>query len=275
VALSVLYGGFLVRCLTLLGRFTEAAARGRDVLRAAETTDRPIDLVHACSALGSVHLAIGEFADAAAILERGLQLCRAEHLRIPGPALVSALGTAYVSTGRITEGLPLLEEAVGPSTALEHHFTHAGLTNLGWGYLLAGRPDEATEVASRALALACERHDRGAEAHAIRLLGEITAAADPMDVPAARERFQKGLEIAQELEMLPLVALCHFGLGRLHERVGDRTIAQDHLTRARSMFLELGMRFYAEQSAAIGAGSRSPTGSRIARKRSRRRTARP
>jgi tetratricopeptide (TPR) repeat protein len=246
----VLYGGILVRCLAFLGRFDEAAARGREVLRLAETSDRPLNLVHACSALGSVHLLKGNFDDAIVVLERGLQVCRVENFRIPFPALASALGTVYVGSGRIVEGLALLQEAVGPTTP-QHHFVPAGLTNLGWGYLRAGQLDEATEVAARALALARERHDRGVEGYALRLLGEITAAADPVDVPSARERFQKALEIAQELEMRPLVALCYFGLGRLHGRGGDHAIARDHLARALRMFLDLDMPFYAEQSAAI------------------------
>ena len=237
-AQAVLYGAILVRCLAFLGRFDEAAARGREVLRLAETTDRSLNLVHACSALGSVHLLKGDLEDAVVVLERGLQLCRAESFRIPFPALASTLGTVYVGSGRVVEGLALLQEAAGPNTTLEHHFVPAGLTNLGWGYLLAGRPDEATEVAARALNLARERHDRGVEGYALRLLGEITMASDPVDVTAARGWFQKALEIAQELEMRPLVAHCYFGLGRLHGRVSDSRIAEEHMASARSIFLD-------------------------------------
>ncbi len=191
-AQAVLYGAILARCLAFLGRFDEAAARGREVLRLAETTDRSLNLVHACSALGSVHLLKGEFNDAVVVLERGLQLCRVESFRIPFPAVASALGTAYVGSGRIVEGLALLEEAVGPNTTLGHHFAPAGLTNLAWGYLHAGRRDEASEVAARALALARERHDRGVEGYALRLLGEITSTSGPVDVTAAREWFREG-----------------------------------------------------------------------------------
>ncbi len=265
-ALSVLYGAILVRCLAFLGRFDEATTRGREQLHFAERSDRPLNLVHACSALGSVHLLKGDFDDAVAVLERGFLLCRAENFRIPFPALASALGTVYVGSGRIVEGLALLQEAVGPNTTTsEHHFVPAGLTNLGWGYLLARRRDEASEVAARALALARERHDRGVEGYALRLLGEITTASDPVDVTAARGWFQQALEIAQERQMRPLVALCHLGLSRLHGRVGERAIAQEHLASARRMFVELDMRFYDSQSAAICDES-GPVGSRSGRR---------
>ena len=64
-------------------RVDEAAAGGREVLRLAKTADRSLNLVHACSALGSVHLLKGEFNDAVVVLERGLQLSRWRAFALP------------------------------------------------------------------------------------------------------------------------------------------------------------------------------------------------
>jgi hypothetical protein len=58
------------------------------------------------------------------------------------------------------------------------------------------------------------------------------------------------MTLASELEMRPLVAHCHFGLGRLYRRAGKREQAQEHLTTATAMYGEMDMRFWLEQAQA-------------------------
>jgi hypothetical protein len=48
--------------------------------------------------------------------------------------------------------------------------------------------------------------------------------------------------------MRPLVAHCHFGLGKLYLRTGKRGDAQEHLRTATSMYREMDMRFWLEQA---------------------------
>ena len=50
--------------------------------------------------------------------------------------------------------------------------------------------------------------------------------------------------------MRPLVAHCHFGLGKLSRRAGKRQDAQDYLTTAATMCREMDMRFWLEQAEA-------------------------
>jgi hypothetical protein len=54
--------------------------------------------------------------------------------------------------------------------------------------------------------------------------------------------------------MRPLVAHCHFGLGKLYGVVGKQQAARKHLTTAATMYREVDMRFWPEQAAAL-AGS--------------------
>ena len=49
---------------------------------------------------------------------------------------------------------------------------------------------------------------------------------------ARRELLPRGLALAEELGMRPLVAHCHLGLGKLYRRTGDGAKAQEHLTTA-------------------------------------------
>ena len=58
-------------------------------------------------------------------------------------------------------------------------------SRLGETYLLAGNLADATPLADRALALSRDRNERGVEAQALRLLGEIAAHRDPPEVETA------------------------------------------------------------------------------------------
>ena len=214
---------------------------------AGELDDRR-SLVVANRSLGLVFLRRGDLSEAILPLERSVELCRVT----PAPFLldVSAawLGYAYALSGRLLEGVALLEEAVadpGATGAANHPLF---LAHLGEAYLLAGRRDDATEVARRALDLAHRQKERGNEAWVRRLLGEIAAQADPPDLASAEERYSEALARADELGIRPLVAHCHLGLGSCYRRTGDRVKAQEHLTTATTMYREMGMNFWLEKA---------------------------
>src|SRR5262245_55015590 len=122
------------------------------------------------------------------------------------------------------------------------------LMQLGEAYVIAGRLEDALDVAERALTLARERSQRPYEARALRLLGEVTAPHDPRE--RAGCHYRDALTLAEELGMRPLVAHCHLGLGKLSWRTGKRDQAQEHLTAATTMYREMDMRFWLEQAEA-------------------------
>jgi hypothetical protein len=96
--------------------------------------------------------------------------------------------------------------------------------------------------------LARGRGERGFEAWALHLLGDIASHHGRPDVAAAAAHYGAAMTLASELEMRPLVAHCHFGLGRLYRRTGDREQAREHLTTATAMYGEMDMRFWLEQA---------------------------
>ena len=57
---------------------------------------------------------------------------------------------------------------------------------------------------------------RGYQAYALRLLGEIAAQREPPEVEQAEAHYQQALALADELGMRPLQAHCHLGLGTLY-----------------------------------------------------------
>ncbi len=61
----------------------------------------------------------------------------------------------------------------------------------------------------------------------------------PPDIESAVARYQDALDVAEKLEMRPLVGHCRLGLGRLCARVRNTTAAQEHLRAAATIFKEL------------------------------------
>jgi tetratricopeptide (TPR) repeat protein len=228
-------------------------ARADEAGRVARENDDPRSLIVASRSLGLVSLRRGNLSAAIPPLERAVELCRVT----PSPSLfdVSAahLGYAYSLSGRLAEGLALLEEAVADPRATGSANHPLFLAYLGEAHLLAGRRDDALAVARRALDLAHRQKERGNEAWVLRLLGEIATRADPPDLPSADAHYRQALARADELGMRPLVAHCHLGLGRLYRRAGDAAKAQEHLTTARSMYREMGMTFWLEKAEAVDA----------------------
>jgi hypothetical protein len=89
---------------------------------------------------------------------------------------------------------------------------------------------------------------RGYEAQALQLLGEVAAGHDRPDY--AEGHYHDALALAEELGMRPLVAHCHLGLGKLSRRTGKRQEAQEHLTTAATMCRGMGMTSWLEQAQA-------------------------
>jgi hypothetical protein len=84
-----------------------------------------------------------------------------------------------------------------------------------------------------------ERGQRVSEAHALRLLGEVTALLDGPE--RAGRHYDDALALAEKLELRPLAAHCHLGLGRLWRRRGMGLRAQEHLSTALAMYREMNM----------------------------------
>jgi len=245
---SVLARVWLVWSLTELGDFPQARVLAQESMGLAAGADL-FSQVFAHSALGRLHLYAGDLEAAIPPLERGVEFCRAAQSSYLLTVVGSWSGLTYALSGRTSEGLPLLEEAVEKAADFlveEPSF----LGNLGQGYLMAGRLAEAKRLARRAVDLAQARRARGQEAAMHRLVGDIAAYCEPPDADAAAFSYGRAMALATELGMRPLVAHCHLGLGRLSRRTGDRTKAEEHLATATTMYREMDMRFWLAQAEA-------------------------
>jgi class 3 adenylate cyclase/tetratricopeptide (TPR) repeat protein len=242
----------LVSVLADTGRYVDAIRRGYETLRMAEELGHPAPIAWALCFLGYAHGGRGDIDQAIDLSARSLKLARERDVRNLIRGASACLGAAYTLAGRVTEAVALLEEAVeGPPL---NRMDFLALVSLGRSYLSAGRVDEAIGRGREALAMGREQTMRNVEASSLHLLGEIAATLQPPALDDAGQHYRQALGLAEELGMRPLVAHCHFGLGKLFRRTGDGAKAEEHMTTTRAMYREMDMRFYLARADAAGAG---------------------
>src|SRR5436189_6203992 len=78
------------------------------------------------------------------------------------------------------------------------------LVRLAEAHVMAGRPENASLLAVKAIDLAQEQRERGHEAYALKLLGDVWAIRDDPDGDRAEEHYRKALALAVQLGMRPL-----------------------------------------------------------------------
>jgi class 3 adenylate cyclase/tetratricopeptide (TPR) repeat protein len=246
---------YLARSLAERGVFDEGDAHGQEAIRMAQALDQPVSLVFACLGLAYLEGVRGKLSQAARLLERAVAQCRDWDITLYTPVATASLGHVYAWSGRVGEGVAWLQQALTAYEFAGNGWFHSiSVVQLGEAYLLADQGEDARACADRALRLARERGERGHEAWALRLLGEIASYHHSPDVAAAEAHYGAAMVLASELEMRPLLAHCHLGLGKLYRRTGNDGKAQEHLTTAATMYREMGMGFWLEKAeAALGA----------------------
>jgi tetratricopeptide (TPR) repeat protein len=241
---------WLVLALTGLGGFEEGIAHGEEAVRRAAADEDLYAVTQAQAFLGRLLVVRGDLARAIPLLEQTLRVARDADIPDTLASTTVALGEAYALAGRVADGLPLLEQVVADD--VRRGVAHPSCAmRLGEGYLRAGRLDEAHTRATCALELARVHRERGSVAWASRLLGEIAAGRTPPDRARAQAHYEDALAAALELGMRPLVAHCHFGLGRLAAPGGRSAREEAHLETAARLFTEMGMTFWLQQVKSI------------------------
>jgi tetratricopeptide (TPR) repeat protein len=178
-------------------------------------------------------------------------ICQDAHLPVYFSRVGAALGAAYTLAGRGADAMPLLMQAMEQGAAMETADNAVfGSLSLGEAYLLSSRLEEAHALAERALALARAHQERGHQAYALRLLGEITAHRNPLEVEQAEAFYRQALALADALGMRPLLAHCHCGLGILYTHIGRPEQARAELSVAVEMYRVMDMTFWLERAEA-------------------------
>jgi tetratricopeptide (TPR) repeat protein len=245
---SVVSGVYLSQSLVALGDFDEGMRQAEECLRIADVVNNLSSQVFAGCAFGSICVARGNLSRALVSLERVHGLCQDADVLTLFLLSIAHLGYAYALSGRVAEALPLLEQAVEQAA-------HSGPFNptlwfawLGETYLLAGRPNDALTLTTDALDLCRAQKERGHEALVLRHLGGLALHGKPSDLDQAQTHYQQAIALAYELEMRPLQAHCHLGLGTLYTLTGRPEQTRSELFTAIDLYRDMEMRFWLPQA---------------------------
>jgi tetratricopeptide (TPR) repeat protein len=241
---------FLVWCHAELGTFVEGRALGEEGLRIAEAATHPPSLMLAPWGIGQLALRQGGLLQALPVLERAAGICHETDLLAYFPGIAAALGAAYTLGGRVADAVPLLTQAMEQTTATESVYHALCRLSLGEAQLLSGRLEEAHTLTERTLTLAREHQERGHQAYALRLLGDIAARREPPQSDQAGDYYRQALALADELGMRPLQAHCYLGLGTLYAASGQREQARTVLSTAITLYRDMDMTFWLPQAEA-------------------------
>jgi tetratricopeptide (TPR) repeat protein len=236
---------FLSRALAEIGNFDEAMSHAEHSLRAAEALGLPFGLGLAYHGIGFVYLRSGQFEQALPHLERSEQMSRSAELPLLFTHVAPSLGSTYVGLKRTEEAIVILEAGrqVAESKQLRIELGRA-MVNLAEAYSLAGRADEALIMSQNALDFALERSQRGTEAWALYVRGNVCASAGSRQLNEAGNAYQRALAVADELGMRPLSAQCRLALGGVQGQVGQVDRGRAQLNDAIGMFHEMGMQYW-------------------------------
>lgn len=219
---AVFFRAWLAWARARMGDATDLAARMQEMLAAAAAAGQPLSLAVAQYSHGFSLLHQGEHERAIVVLERGAQLCRRWSFAAWAANIGCSLGHAYVQAGRVEQGLDLLWQAVRQTRVIGITAGHAAeLAWLAEACLAAGRPVDAAEHARAALGLARRFKERGNEAAALYVCGEV-ALRSGGDAATASGYFVTALSRAEACEMRPLILRCRKGLERLRRRRSRR-----------------------------------------------------
>ena len=224
-----------------------AALLGIEGLRIAEAVDHPEPFIAYFWGLGLLALRQGDLHRGRAYARTGLGLVKTQAFCSGPPVMAAALGAAYARSGVLQR--PAAAGAGGGAGSRHAIRVDQTLRVLGLSAvsLLTSRLEEARSLAERALELAQAYKERGHQAYALRLLGDIAARHDPPDVAQAEAHYQQALALAEELGMRPLQAHCHSGLGMLYTKTGQQEQARAALSTAMEMYRTMEMTFWLPQ----------------------------
>src|SRR5262244_3182778 len=252
--ISVISRVWLVQSLAELGSFRDGISYARDAIHIAEEARQAYCLAYAFCSLGFLLLVKGDFEEAVPALEKAQRICDESEIKVLLTHVGAHLGYTYALLERSEEGLRLLEHSDEQSDIIGRKAGQSlRVTWHGQARFLAGQVEEARKYAARALALATQTKERGYEAWAHKLLGDIAASDQEVEPDRSVQYYEKSLSLARELGMRPLEAHCHLGLGRIHAQVRELEKARSELVSAAQLYRVTSMQFWLSKAeAALG-----------------------
>ena len=240
----------LAWCHAELGMFAEGRALGEEGLRIAEAVAHPASLMFASWGIGLLALRQGDLPGPSPCSNGLWASVRTRTSRSFSPGWPRPWVRRISWPGALPTPCRCSRRRWNRPWQRKVGFQALCRLSLGEAHLLAGRLEEAHALAERALALAREHQERGNQAYALRLLGDIAARREPPEAEQAAAHYRQALALAEELGMRPLQAHCHLSLGTLYVKTGQREQARTELSTAIELYRAMDMTFWLPQAEA-------------------------
>jgi transcriptional regulator with AAA-type ATPase domain/tetratricopeptide (TPR) repeat protein len=237
---------WLVRSLAQQGRFAETMEPVETMLTRAEQTHHPLARGLAHFAAGTVDMWKGDWSAARVRLERAVQLLEEGQQILQLSYVIGPLAWTLAALGRPEDAAVRAEDAERRLDLVRSLGRKGGGAEtciaLAQCYLILERIEDADRMASRI----AEDGTVASKTHALRLQAEIAVHPSRWQPGTAEDCYRRALSLAEQGDMRPLVAHCHFGLGKLSRRTAERSAALGYLTTAATMYREMGMTSWLE-----------------------------
>lgn len=199
----------------------------------------PAQLHRFYSKQGNILYHHGNYEAALGAYQAALDIARVEEMKTREVVLLASVGKVYAQL-HDPQAIPVLEQAEALAQELDDEYW------LGMVYEMQGFQaqvvedyERCREIYQQNVALGRRIEDPVTEFFALLNLG--SAELHLQSFEDARSFHQQALELAQQHDILPWVALAYFGLGQDHHGLGDAESAGDYLNKSIRIFKKHGL----------------------------------
>jgi tetratricopeptide (TPR) repeat protein len=203
LAYTAMYGldpGMIARAMSsrpmwVLGYPDRALQRARETLALARSQRQPMTLAFAVLVTQGIHLNRGEAAEALALGDELIALCREYEMVQEREWSRSFQGAALAALGRLDEGIALLKDSLGVQQAIGSGLVRSAFLGvLGDMLRAAGRVPEGLRAVAEGFEHAERTLERGYIAELYRARGALLRAAG--DEAGAEDQFRQAIDYA-------------------------------------------------------------------------------
>ncbi|MDE3155671.1 MAG: protein kinase, partial [Acidobacteriota bacterium] len=244
-AYTAMYGmdpGMIARAMSsrplwALGYPGRARARGLETLALARSQQQPVTLVFALMVLLGILAYRGDGAEALAIGDENIALCREHGLPQEAEWSRSFQGAALIGLGRTQDGIDLLRDSLAVQHALDTRLARPMfLALLAEGFCREGRIDEGRRAVDEGLLYAEQIAEGGYVAELYRVGGELARRAG--EAAAAEDLLRRALARANGQQARSLELRAATGLATLLAASGRVPEARNVLAPVYGWFTE-------------------------------------